>query len=64
VSDSEVPYWAYDVLIAMLNYEDEHGNAHEGWTCFHDALNAVPAEARDAARTIDAYRRQKPMGEQ
>jgi hypothetical protein len=64
MSDSEVPYWAYDVLIAMLDYEDGHGDAHEGWTCFRDVLNAVPAKERDTARAIDAYRRQKPMGEQ
>ena len=64
MSDREVPYWAYDLLIAMLDYEDEHGDAHDGWMCFRDTLNAVPVEVRDTARAIDAYRRQKPMGEQ
>lgn len=63
--ESKVPYWAYDVLIAVLDYEDEHGDVHQdGWACFRGTLDAVPVEVRNTARAIDAYRRQKPMGEQ
>lgn len=49
-----VPAWAWDLLIASLDYEDVHHSDHP---CMTSVLSAVPAEVRYTARAIDEYRR-------
>jgi hypothetical protein len=54
------PAWAYDLLIAVLNYEEVHGSHRDGWTCFGILVNGmVPPGEIEKARAIDAYWRQK-----
>lgn len=48
-----VPSWAWDLLIAALDYEDVH---HADHPCMSSVLNAVPVEVRYTARTIEQYR--------
>lgn len=50
------PAWAYDLLIAVLRYEDEHGPYADGWTCFGPLVDSmVPPEEIEKAKAIDAY---------
>lgn len=54
------PAWAYDLLIAVLNYEETHGSHGDGWTCFGILVNEmVPPGEIEKATAIDAYWRQK-----
>lgn len=54
------PAWAYDLLIAVLRYEDEHGPHADGFTCFGSLVDSmVPPEEIEKARVIDAYWSQK-----
>lgn len=52
-----LPAWVWDLLVAVLNYEDEHTSSHP---CMLPTINAVPIEARYAARAIDEYNQQQP----
>lgn len=49
-----VPAWAWDLLIAALDYEDVH---HADHPCMSSVLSAIPAEVRYTARAIDQYQR-------
>lgn len=58
--DKAVPAWAYDLLIAVLNYEDVHGSHDDGWMCFEPLLKAeVPQWEIEGARFIADYWAQK-----
>lgn len=57
---SIAPAWAYDLLIAVLNYEDVHGPHADGWTCFGVLVDSmVPPDQIEKARVIDTYWSQK-----
>lgn len=49
-----VPAWAWDLLIAALDYEDVH---HADHPCMSSVLSAMPVEVRYTARAIDQYQR-------
>lgn len=49
-----VPAWAWDLLIAALDYEDVH---HVDHPCMSSVLSAIPVEVRYTARAIDQYQR-------
>ena len=49
---ANLPNWAYDMVIALLAYEEEH--ATEG-TCLNDVISKVPTEVRDQAEAIRSY---------
>lgn len=36
------PNWLYDLLIAVLEYERDHGHRDDGWPCFEPTLILVP----------------------
>jgi hypothetical protein len=50
-----LPKWVYDLVIALQQHEDEHG---EGTTCLAPVLAHVPA---DVSRDADAIRRYASM---
>lgn len=52
--------WVYDLIAAIDEYEDTHGDHEAGWACLDSALAHVPERELDRARAISAYRRQKP----
>lgn len=51
-----LPNWVYDLVSAVETYEFEHGQTTDGWPCLGAALEDVPAEVRQGARAISAYR--------
>lgn len=51
-SNTALPKWVWDLTIAMLNHEDEHGS--DG-TCLNAVVSAVPIDVREQAEAIRAY---------
>lgn len=49
---TNVPRWAWDLVIAVQKYEDEHP---KDGGCLTTILAAVPAEIRDRAEAIRSY---------
>jgi hypothetical protein len=58
-SNTDLPKWAWDLVIAMLNHEDEHG---DDTRCLKPVLSAVPVEIRDRAEAIRSYVRAAQQG--
>ncbi|MFK0182312.1 hypothetical protein ACIQVR_40880 [Streptomyces xanthochromogenes] len=59
MASTQLPNWAWDLVIALIAHEDEHA---QGAPCFGSALAAVPAEVRAQAEAIRDYVRQSPCG--
>lgn len=57
------PPWVYDLIAAIDDYEQIHGDHDNGWPCLRDALGHVPEQELDRARAIAGYGRQKPAAE-
>lgn len=51
-SNTALPKWVWDLTIAMLNHEDEHGADK---TCLNAVVSAIPLDVRDQAEAIRAY---------
>jgi hypothetical protein len=51
-SNIALPKWVWDLTIAMLNHEDEHGADK---TCLNAVVSAIPVDVRDQAEAIRAY---------
>lgn len=51
-SNAALPKWVWDLTIAMLNHEDEHGADK---TCLNAVVSAIPLDVRDQAEAIRAY---------
>lgn len=51
-SNAVLPKWVWDLTIAMLNHEDEHGADK---TCLNAVVSAIPLDVRDQAEAIRAY---------
>jgi hypothetical protein len=49
---TELPKWAWDLVIAVQKHEDEHP---KGGACFEAVLAPIPAEIRDQAAAIHSY---------
>lgn len=49
---AHLPSWVYDLVTAVEDYEDVHG---EHRACFARVLAAVPAQERDRAAAIANY---------
>ncbi|MFG6296757.1 hypothetical protein [Streptomyces rochei] len=58
-SNTVLPKWAWDLVIAMLNHEDEHGDDSR---CLEPVLSAVPVEIRNHAEAIRSYVRAAQQG--
>lgn len=57
------PGWVYDVIAAIDDYEQIHGEHDNGWPCLDTALALVPKRELDRARAIATYKRQQPAPE-
>lgn len=55
MASTQLPNWAWDLVIALIAHEDEHG---QDMPCLGSALAAVPAEVRAQAEVIRDYVRQ------
>jgi hypothetical protein len=51
-SNTDLPKWVWDLTIAMLNHEDEHGS---GGACLNAVVSAIPIDVREQAEAIRAY---------
>lgn len=51
---SQLPKWAFDVVMSLVRFEDEHGDAHP---CLKGALDLIPQGMQNAARAILDYHR-------
>jgi hypothetical protein len=51
-SNTALPKWVWDLTIAMLNHEDEHGADK---TCLNAVVSAIPVDVRDQAEAIRTY---------
>lgn len=51
-SNTALPKWVWDLTIAMLNHEDEHGS--DG-ACLNAVVSAIPVDVREQAEAIRAY---------
>ncbi|WP_406224987.1 hypothetical protein [Streptomyces anulatus] len=48
----DLPLWAWNLIIAIQSYEDQHSSTH---TCLQQVLTAVPADVRHQAEGISSY---------
>lgn len=48
----DLPLWAWNLIIAMQQHEELHGNSD---TCLNGVLHAVPPEVRQQAEAISGY---------
>ncbi|MFF0736890.1 hypothetical protein ACFYVK_35415 [Streptomyces chartreusis] len=51
-SNTDLPKWVWDLTIAMLNHEDEHGADS---TCLNAVVSAIPVDVREQAEAIRSY---------
>lgn len=48
----DLPLWAWNLIIAIQAYEDQHSGTH---TCLQQVLTAVPEDVRHQAEGISSY---------
>ncbi|MEV6854711.1 hypothetical protein AB0M89_12990 [Streptomyces microflavus] len=48
----DLPLWAWNLIIAIQSYEDQHSSTH---TCLQQVLTAVPEDVRHQAEGISSY---------
>ncbi|MEU2403415.1 hypothetical protein ABZ609_03680 [Streptomyces rubiginosohelvolus] len=48
----DLPLWAWNLIIAIQTYEDQHSSTH---TCLQQVLTAVPEDVRHQAEGISSY---------
>jgi hypothetical protein len=56
----DLPLWAWNLIIAIQAYEDQHSSTH---TCLQQVLTAVPADVRHQAEGISSYVRKASSDE-
>ena len=55
MASPDLPLWAWNLIIAVQNHEEQHGSSDR---CLNGILAAIPAEVRSQAEAINAYVRQ------
>lgn len=51
-SNTDLPKWTWDIIIALLNHEDDHS---ADAPCLNAVISAVPMDVREQAEAIRAY---------
>lgn len=60
--ETPTPKWAIDLVIAIMNYEDEHGHVHDDWLCLRSVLNEIPQEIQKMSKAIREYNNDYSIG--